>query len=151
MCKITKELEKPKTVNGYKLVIKYKGEFYSPSTGLKYSVGMTIPKMKKLRKRIDGEWSNPLNPYWYEERMQGKTGIFLKLKDMFDIGGICISENHHYSIVKMKLGNVLYEGNMDGTPIYIGNDIQELKEVYTTKELGNEYADKEIFKRVTNK
>lgn len=148
MCTITKELKKSKVGSGYKLVIKHKGDFYSPSTGLKYKVGMTIPNMKKNGAMTDGEWKSPFEvEYFYEPRMQGNTGVIRKVSDLFG-SYFGISDNFDYSIVKMTLGRVKYIGHLSGYDTMIGDDILEIKEMYTIKERDDGSVHKWKFKRV---
>lgn len=143
MCDITKELKKPKTKVGYKLVIKHMDKFYSPSTLLKYSVGMKIPKMKQLGRLcypLSNLWRNPLgkNSGWYEERMQGNTAVFSNLKQLLN-GDMGLDIHPNYSILKIKLGNIKYDGRLhigmgNYLDTHIGNEILEMKEIYVSKE-----------------
>lgn len=135
MCDITKELTKPITRTGYKIVINIKGKFYSPSTGLKYEVGMKIPKMKTVRdKYIDNRWGNPLNVSNYENRMQGNTGIFANLKDLLNTR-IVTHITTKYSIIKVKLGDIKYEAEYSNNKVFVGSDIQEITEVMTGSDM----------------
>lgn len=147
MCTITKELKKPKTGTGYKLVIKHKNGFYSPSTGIKYTVGMDIPHLSHREEMIDGKWASPFDYRYYEKRMQGNTGIFVKQKDLFG-AGMSFSSNYHYSVIRIKLGRVLYHGRLDGDEVYVGDDVMEITELYTTIKKTNGYVNRKKLNRV---
>lgn len=130
MCTITKKLKKEKIATGYKLVLKFGRSYYSPATGLKYTVGMEIPIMKKVKtSKVDGNWPNPLHKYSvsYEERMQGYTGVFANLRDLKD-SYLKLSPDFNYTIIKIKLGGIKYEGELKNKKTYIGNKILDIEE-----------------------
>jgi len=123
MCKIGKKINISKAV-GYKAVIKMDGKYYSPSTGLEYVIGMTLPSLKRRLPTADKEWSNPLDEDYcfYEPLMQGKTGIFKTLEDCIQT----FRDNKPYHILQMTLGGDMYEGRFNGCDIFIGSVIIDI-------------------------
>lgn len=116
MCTITKELETITSETGYKLAIKKNGKYYSPSTGLEYTIGMELPHMTTIiRENTDGCWKNPLDKRSdvYEDRMQGNTAIFESIEDIMNLH-LNTSSFLNYAILEMTLDNVLYDGILDG-------------------------------------
>lgn len=141
MCKVLNKFEGKETFTGYKLVLKIDGEYYSPSTGLKYEVGMKIPKMKKRGENIDGTWANPLSDgIFYEPLMQGKTSVLDYKIDAIrllnDVDEYSEYKHDDYVILKMTIGGDMYKGRLNYSSEFkdyvaytvIGSEILEIEE-----------------------
>lgn len=131
MCKIIGETKR-KSVTGYKAVLRIGKNIYSPATGLKYIVGMRIPKMKKKRKLAEYSWVDFLNVNsdTYSPKMQGRTAIFKNLKDIknhpnFETAIL----NGTYEVVKMTLGGEIFEGTYASKPTFVGSEILEIQTI----------------------
>ncbi len=132
MCEINKKTRK-KTAIGYKAVLKIKGRYYSPSTGLEYKIGMKLPNMKVRKRKFDDDWANPLDvdDWFYNELMQGKTGVFETIEGCKH----SVRNNQPYHILKMTLGGVIYNGvfgMFNKTPLYIGSEIIDIEDLNET-------------------
>jgi len=128
MCDIDNKTSK-KTAVGYKAVIKIKGKYFSPSTGLEYKIGMKLPNMKVRKRNFDGDWANPLDDwYFYKPLMQGKTGVFRTITDCKN----SFTHNQPYHILKMTLGGEIYNGSYSRKPIYIGSEIIDIIDIDKT-------------------
>lgn len=124
MCTILRKTDKTE-VTGYKAVIKIDGKFYSPFTGMEYTVGMTIPKMIKRGEIRYSEYENVLDEYsnHYNKEMQGKTGVFKSIRQCREY-----ADSSGFTMLEMKLGGVIYDGRFDEDHTYIGTEILEIKE-----------------------
>ena len=124
MCKITKKFNSD-TFTGYKYVIsrtvRGKKEYYSYWTGIKYKIGQVQSQIVDT----NGNCSKTSLTLTYNEKMFGKTGVFVNLGDTklyTPISGLCI--------LKITIGGDLYEGEYDkNVPIVIGSRIIDIEEI----------------------
>ena len=132
MCTITKELETPIKASGYKFVIKKDNRYFSPCTGLEYTVGMTLPKMTEfIKENADNGWDSDIlrkGSAFYEERMQGNTGIIRTLDGLLS-ANFYLDSTFLYAVIKITLDNTLYKGEFLGVKTLIGNGISNIEEI----------------------
>jgi len=131
MCDIKEEIEET-TATGYKFVIKKRGRFYSPSTGIEYKLGK-MPNIRKSRPMADGCWVDPFDKIAaigvFEPRMKGNTAIFEEEYLCRDIGFRCGNSRYPYVIIKITLSKVKYIGSFAGGKTFIGSVIESIEEV----------------------
>jgi hypothetical protein len=126
MCRIQSK-SRAKQFSGYKVVVKKNGKYYSPSTGLKYEVGMKLPSMTKRHTNAHTKWKDPLakDGRWYNELMQGKTGVFRTIASARWV-------TKHYpelTIIKMTVGGEMYKGSLGSHLLSVGTEILEMNEI----------------------
>lgn len=112
MCNIIREYSKDvEVVTGYKVAIRYKNKYLSPSTGIEYKVG-EVPKLNRSdndKRFIHTHWKNPLEKYstFFDKRHRGSTQLFEELyharrflQATFIKG--CVTEDIGLVILKIK-------------------------------------------------
>lgn len=138
MCKIIGKSDL-KSFVGYKIAIKRDNGYYSPYTGIKYTVG----RVKTVNVDTDGSYSHRLfREYFrhyilYSPGMRGKTGVYKSLKDaqmdinntQFTFGGMIANRNLKYALLKMELSGDLYDAKFNDEGTMVGNTIEYMEEI----------------------
>lgn len=139
MCNLRKRILKKSKI-GFKVVIKYKEEYYSPATGLCYSdyENKAIPTLKLMASsvRTDGFDSNILNPdsTIFKSAMQGRTSVFKSIQDAKIAYKAWQSKRFELTILLMEVYHELLSGTYkvnfwNDYKVYAGKRFTILKEV----------------------
>lgn len=143
-----------KSVTGYKFVITdTHGHHYSPFTGIRYKVGPvpTVDNKHKYKYRIYGSnsFGVPITSYhsWNYNYTQFKYKLTAVIKTQQEALCKCnkfidnyykiIGDRYKFNIIKMTLSGDIYDGLFDSTKVYLGNHIDSISVVKTTKDKDN--------------
>ena len=131
MCKILEDFTKSKNFTGYKIARKEIGKYYSPTTGIEYREGRTMPKLrKKLSNANQGRWPWDLlmpGSRFYSSKMQGRTGVFVNKPTIHLITGPT-----QLVLLEMTVTGELKRGEYIAhtrVPLIAGRKIVKFKEV----------------------
>lgn len=133
MCKVLEKYTKKKKFTGYKMVVKVDGKYYSPVTGIEYIPGKDIIPVKsesKVNRNFinSDSWKSFYeilkNKNLYEEKMHGKTGIFVERNIVDEF-----SQNETYIPVKMTISGDLHYAQTDWWNTIVGNHVVSIKEL----------------------
>ena len=133
MCIVLSKSER-KEVTGYKVVIKKGNHFYSPFTGIRYSLGkLPIPK-------DSWDWAHKSRKYRlkeidYTEDMVGKTGVILNYQEAknkkyywsCDMPYRLGMEGGKYVILEMTITGDLCNAEFDSISTIVGRKIKSMK------------------------
>jgi len=131
MCTITGTCNL-KEFTGYKVALKINGKYYSPVTGMEYTLGKIKPP-ETIRKNYTVEgFANVLqntNPA-HERRMVGNTAVFINKKNAKNFRkNLRFWYNDARSVIlKMTLQNIMFDGIYEFDKVRIGSTIKSFKE-----------------------
>lgn len=139
MCEITRTLDKPIVVTGYKVAVKENGKYYSPATGVMYETGR-VPKcpeltkdlLKRLKKRNNYFrflYIIPINGNFHNSKFNGNTALF-KSRDTADrLKRDMQRLNVNCEIVVLMMNMSCTMQGIYYGEVYIGNVILSIEEV----------------------
>lgn len=132
MCQFSTESNK-KSVSGYKVAIYNNGKFYSPVTGIEYSIG-NIPIPKRYGKYSIRDLIHIVNVLdkkecAHDSKYKGLTAVFKNKKDairLCDTWERNSGYKYSISVIKLKLSGKLYEGKYGHDQVYLGSTIESI-------------------------
>jgi len=137
MCTITGTCNL-KEFTGYKVALKINGKYYSPVTGMEYTLGKIKPP-KRIRKNfiVEGWFVNVLQKkeHAHKKEMVGNTAVFINKKDAknfrkdLKFWGLGFpGDDINLVILKMTLQNIVFDGMYGFDKVRIGSTIKSMKE-----------------------
>ncbi len=139
MCTITNENPELDKAEGYKVVIKHKGKYYSTVTGIEYKEGKDV-EIVNSRHDVNRDYTSSYwklwaileqGERWYNKLHRGKTSIYETLNDAKK-DFYCLDNSYDYHnciIVKFTLSGVIYLAEYEDCPTFIGSHIDKIEEI----------------------
>ena len=136
MCNLTDKI-KDKTFTVYKVAREVDGRYYSPATGIEYTVGpVPVPKKQGSLSVQSGQrglffFKNVLDPAeaYFNPNMIGRTAGFIHpwdaQKEITHLKSYVF--NVKFVILKMILSEDLMRGHYGGDPVVAGKHIDEIE------------------------
>ena len=139
MCDIEKRYRTKKQVTGYKVAINYKGNYHSPLSGIKYTIGKVpisevIEKYRHNYEEIKQDEKNVGEDINYTPGMKGKTGVILSKADAKSLLNDLerrYGSRYNFTMLKMTIQGGLRKASFgwDDYRIIIGREILSIKRI----------------------